>query len=87
MTEDLRQEVVTTYLKQLRLNRMARDCTSAAREAEQRGLGYLGYLQGLKDRRTGSTTRAAVAPTTQGRRVSLPEAPGGFRLLAGSQRF
>ena len=47
MTEDLRQEVVTTYLKQLRLNRMARDCTSAAREAEQRSLGYLGYLQGL----------------------------------------
>lgn len=37
MTEDLRQEVVTTYLKQLRLNRMARDCASAAREAEQRG--------------------------------------------------
>jgi len=47
MTEDIRTEVVTTYLKQLRLNRMARDCTSAAREAEQRGLGYLGYLQGL----------------------------------------
>lgn len=47
MTADIRQEVVTAYLKQLHLNRMARDCTSAAREAEQRGLGYLGYLQGL----------------------------------------
>jgi len=47
MTEDLRQEIVTTYLKQLRLNRMARDYAAAAREAEQRGLGYLGYLQGL----------------------------------------
>ncbi len=47
MTEDIRTEVVTTYLKQLRLNRMARDCASAAREAEQRSLGYLGYLQGL----------------------------------------
>jgi hypothetical protein len=47
MTEDIRQEVVTTSLKQLHLNRMARDGESAAREAEQRGLGYLGYLQGL----------------------------------------
>lgn len=47
MTEAIRNEVVTTYLKQLRLSRMARDCESLAREAEQRGLGYLGYLQGL----------------------------------------
>lgn len=47
MTQALRTEVVSTYLKQLHLNRMARDCESAAREAEQRGLGYLGYLQGL----------------------------------------
>jgi len=47
MTEALRTEVVTTYLKQLRLSRMARDCESLAREAEQRGLGYLGYLQAL----------------------------------------
>ena len=47
MTETLRNEVVTTYLKQLRLLRMARDCESLAREAEQRGLGYLGYLQAL----------------------------------------
>ena len=39
MTEELRQEVVTTYLKQLRLLRMARDCEAVAREAEQRGLG------------------------------------------------
>src|SRR5260370_3509755 len=47
MTEETRKEIVMTYLKQLRLNRMARDCESASREAEQRGLGYLGYLQSL----------------------------------------
>jgi len=47
MTDTLRNEIVTTYLKQLRLSRMARDCESLAREAEQRGLGYLGYLQAL----------------------------------------
>ncbi len=47
MTEDIRNEVVTTYLKQVRLSRMARDCESLAREAERRGLGYLGYLQAL----------------------------------------
>src|SRR5947207_15296535 len=47
MTEETRKEIVMTYLKQLRLNRMARDCESMAREAEQRGLGYLGYLQAL----------------------------------------
>jgi hypothetical protein len=37
MTEDGRRELVMTYLKQLRLNRMARDCEPASREAEQRG--------------------------------------------------
>lgn len=47
MTEDIAPTVVTTYLKQLRLSRMARDCEALAREAEQRGLGYLGYLQAL----------------------------------------
>jgi DNA replication protein DnaC len=47
MTEELSNEVVTTYLKQLRLLRMARDCEAVAREAEQRGLGYLGFLQAL----------------------------------------
>ena len=47
MTEDIATTVVTTYLKQLRLSRMARDCEALAREAEQRGLGYLGYLQAL----------------------------------------
>lgn len=47
MTEDRHKEVVITYLKQLRMMRMARDCESVAREAEQRGLGYLGYLQTL----------------------------------------
>jgi hypothetical protein len=56
MTEDIATTVVTTYLKQLRLSRMARDCEALAREAEQRGLGYLGYLQALRDRRTGSAT-------------------------------
>jgi len=47
MTEDLCRVVVTSYLKQLRLTRMATDCEALAREAEQRGLGYLGYLQAL----------------------------------------
>src|SRR5947208_13067513 len=47
MTEDPRKTVVTTYLKQLRLTRMATDYEALAREAEQRGLGYLGYLQAL----------------------------------------
>lgn len=47
MTEDSRKEIVMAYLKQLHLTRMARDCESASREAEQRGLGYLGYLQFL----------------------------------------
>src|SRR5438552_18218301 len=47
MTEDTHKEVVITYLKELRLTRMARDCESLAHEAEQRGLGYLGYLQAL----------------------------------------
>jgi len=47
MTEDARQEIVVAYLKQLRLTRMARECEAACREAEQRGLGYLGYLQAL----------------------------------------
>ena len=47
MTDVLCQEVVTSYLKQLRLSRMARECEATAREAEQRGLGYLGFLQAL----------------------------------------
>src|SRR5205814_6955935 len=47
MTEDPRKVIVSTYLKQLRLTRMAVDCEALAREAEQRGLGYLGYLQSL----------------------------------------
>ena len=37
MTEDIVTQVVTTYLKQLRLSLMARDCEALAREAEQRG--------------------------------------------------
>jgi DNA replication protein DnaC len=47
MTEDRSLAIVTSYLKQLRLTRMATDCQALAREAEQRGLGYLGYLQAL----------------------------------------
>src|SRR5438552_1362577 len=47
MREDPRRAVVANYLKQLRLSRMASDCEALAREAEQRGLGYLGYLQAL----------------------------------------
>jgi DNA replication protein DnaC len=47
MTEELNRTIVSNYLKQLRLTRMASDCEALAREAEQRGLGYLGYLQAL----------------------------------------
>ena len=45
MTDDPRTAIVTTYLRHLRLPAMARDCATLAPEAEQRGLGYLGYLQ------------------------------------------
>ena len=78
MTEDLSRAIVTSYLKQLRLTRMATDCEALAREAEQRGLGYLGYLQALRDRGTGSPTRAATAPTSQSRGLPLPETAGGL---------
>src|SRR5215470_4958436 len=47
MTAELSQTIVKSYLKQLRLTRMASDYEALAREAEQRGLGYLGYLQAL----------------------------------------
>jgi len=47
MTEEPRKTVVTNYLKQLRLTRRATDCEALAREAEQRGLGYLGYVHAL----------------------------------------
>lgn len=47
MREDAQTAMVTSYLKQLRLSVMARDCEALAREAEQRGFGYLGYLQAL----------------------------------------
>lgn len=35
------------YLKQLRLPAIARECVPLAREAEQQGVGFLGYLQTL----------------------------------------
>lgn len=39
--------LIQSYLKQLRLPAIARDCVALAREAEQQGAGYLGYLQTL----------------------------------------
>jgi len=45
--DDPRLPIVLTYFKHLRLPAMARECVPLAREAEQRGLGYLGYLQAL----------------------------------------
>lgn len=45
--EDPRASLVLTYFRQLRLPAMARECVPLAREAEQRGVGYLGYLQAL----------------------------------------
>ncbi|HZO73761.1 MAG TPA: IS21-like element helper ATPase IstB [Ktedonobacteraceae bacterium] len=47
MTDELSRTIVSTYLKQLRLTRMATDCEAMVREAEERGLGYLGFLQAL----------------------------------------
>ena len=78
MTEDLNRAIVTSYLKQLRLTRMATDCEALAREAEQRGLGYLGYEAPAAGRGTGSSTRAATAPTAQSRGLPLPETLGGL---------
>ncbi|MBF6591755.1 MAG: ATP-binding protein [Ktedonobacterales bacterium] len=46
-SEDAQLALVHTYLKSLRLPALARECGPLAREAEQRGLGYLGYLQAL----------------------------------------
>lgn len=39
--------LIQSYLKQLRLPAIARDCVALAREAEQHSAGYLGYLQTL----------------------------------------
>jgi DNA replication protein DnaC len=47
MTDDPKTTVVKSYLKQLHLARMVTECETVAREAEQRGLGYLGFLQAL----------------------------------------
>jgi DNA replication protein DnaC len=46
-TTDPQLALIHSYLKQLRLPALARDCVALAREAEQRGAGYLGYLQTL----------------------------------------
>jgi DNA replication protein DnaC len=46
-TDDPQVGIVLTYFKHLRLPAMARECVPLAREAEQQGLGYLGYLQAL----------------------------------------
>ncbi len=46
-TDDPRAGIVLTYFKHLRLPAMARECVPLAREAEQQGLGYLGYVQAL----------------------------------------
>lgn len=45
--DDPQLALLHAYLKQLRLPAMARECVALAREAEQRGAGYLGYLQTL----------------------------------------
>jgi len=46
-TTDPQLALIRSYLKQLRLPTIARDCVALAREAEQQGAGYLGYLQTL----------------------------------------
>jgi DNA replication protein DnaC len=45
--DDPRVGIVLAYFKHLRLPAMARECVPLAREAEQQGFGYLGYLQAL----------------------------------------
>jgi DNA replication protein DnaC len=45
--DDPRLAIVLTYFKHLRLPALARECVALAREAEQHGVGYLGYLQTL----------------------------------------
>lgn len=44
---DAQLALLHAYLKQLRLPAIARECVALAREAEQQGVGYLGYLQTL----------------------------------------
>jgi hypothetical protein len=78
MTEELNRTIVSTYLKQLRLTRMASDCEALAREAEQRGLGYLGYEAHLTRRRGGSSKGTAAAPTAQSCCLPLSETLGGL---------
>jgi DNA replication protein DnaC len=46
----LEQTIIGSYLKQLRLPAIAREYVSLVREAEQRNVGYLGYLQTLLER-------------------------------------
>ena len=71
MTEELNRTIVSNYLKQLRLTRMAS-------EAEQRGLGYLGYEAHLTRRRGGSSQGTAVAPTFPRCCLPLSETLGGL---------
>lgn len=44
---DLQLALIQSYLKQLCLPTISRECAALAREAEQQGVGYLGYLQTL----------------------------------------
>jgi DNA replication protein DnaC len=46
-TVDPQFALVQSYLTQLRLPAIARECVALAREAEQQGAGYLDYLQRL----------------------------------------
>ena len=45
--DDLQAALVRTYLKQLHLPAMARECVTLARDAQARGSGPLAYLQAL----------------------------------------
>ncbi len=45
--QELHLAVVQTYLKQLRLPAMARECVALARQADAQHTTYLGYLQAL----------------------------------------
>jgi hypothetical protein len=47
MNDEARQQIVQTYLKQLRLSCMARDCESLGSFAEQRGARLCGVAASL----------------------------------------
>src|SRR5258708_35259409 len=61
-TDDPQVGMVLTYFQHLRLLAMARECVPLAREAEQQGLGYLGYLQALLEQAVAQRHASQLRP-------------------------